>query len=130
MKQYKLSIKTFNDGAQYDYLDNSKLVATASIFDYRNKDFDWILIADVFTDPEYRKTGLASSLVDKIYRDYCVGKHVGAYLLAKVDNYPAIHMYRKLGFRILKTCKVKDKLYYVYIKGSADTEQLDKTDFW
>lgn len=129
MTPYKLKIKTLDDGAEYDYIDKDKVVASASMYDYRGKDFDWVLIADVFTDPEYRKNGLASSLIDKIYNHYCVGKPIGAYLLVKVDNYPAIQMYKKLGFRMVKTYKLEGKMYYIYAKGSADTEQLKKVEF-
>lgn len=127
--KYKLSIKQRSNGEVYQYIDNSKVIARASAYDYRSDNFDWILIADVETDPDYRHQGLASSLVDEIYKNYCVGKPIGAYLVVRVNNYPAIQMYKKLGFHIVKVCEIDKEKYYVYAKGAADKNQLKKMEF-
>ncbi len=60
--------------------------------------------------PEYRRRGIATKLLNKAMRilkeEYSCGE---VYLEVRVSNNPAIHLYQKLGFKIVKV----SKRYYV-----------------
>lgn len=109
---------------------NGIMMSKLGYFDYSRKGFDWILIANVETKPEYRGMGLASKLIDQFCTDSktkFAGK--GLYLLVKEDNDPAIHLYKKKGSKIAKKYKMKDGMYLVMYKGSADKNQLINTNY-
>jgi len=127
MLEYKLK--------QYDntYLFQNKdgmTISSLKIHDYSRENFDWILVSDVETHPAYRGQGLATNLMGVMHSDVkkrFPGK--GIYLFVKVDNKPAINLYRKLGYTTIKEYKLKKGKYFIMCKGSADTHQFDNLKF-
>lgn len=117
------------DGFQYTIKNQSgATVSTASCFDYRIKDFDYWLIADVDTKKAHQRNGLASSIIDQIYQDASQnGK--GVYVLVKKDNTGAIQFYKHLGFRSVKTYTIKSEVFVVMSKGNVSIEPLRKSNF-
>ena len=113
---------------KYQYLDSKgKVICNIGYYIYDDmKDFDWINIADVDTAKEYRGQGYATRLLNVLIRDMKKDyPSMGLYLLVKVDNDPAIGLYKKVGFKILK----QQGSYYVMCYGAADKEQLKKRNF-
>lgn len=119
------------DRNNYTITDSkNNIVAKASYYDYSEKDFDWILIANVETIPEYRGKGLATRLMSRIESDLNRQfPNKGIYLLVEQNNYKAINLYKKLDYDIVKECSIEDTPYYVMAKGSADINQLKETNF-
>ena len=109
--------------------EDGKIIAKAEYYEFKMKNFDWVLLANVETKPEYRGQGMATKLVNKIY-DYVshtIGK--GLYLLVKPDNYKAIKLYKKLNFTNVKKCTLKDGPYLIMAKGDPDRDQIIKMNF-
>lgn len=109
---------------------NGKVISNVSYYDFNMKNFDWILIANVKTKPYYRGNGLATKLMNIAEND--IKKkypNKGLYLFVKSNNNTAINLYKKLGFKIIKKYKLKDKLYDIMCKGSADISQFNKMKF-
>lgn len=99
-----------------------------TIYDFDIKGFDWLLMADVETSEEYRGRGLATKLIKQVENDISNNKK-GIYLLVESTNKPAISLYDKNGFDVLKTYDLKGKTYYIMIKGRADRNQFKNMDF-
>lgn len=107
------------------------IVASARLYDYHTKDFDWVLISNVDTLKPFRKKGYGTRIMTQAY-EYVqeeFDRKVGVYLLVKKDNVDAIAFYRKLDYKTVKTCKIDKTDYYVMAKGNADINQLKKVDF-
>lgn len=105
-------------------------VSKASYYDYSNEDFDWILIANVETIPEYRGKGLATKLMNRIEADLQRQfPDKGIYLLVEQNNDKAINLYKKLDYDIVKEYSIEDTPYYVMAKGNADINQLKEMNF-
>lgn len=122
-------MKLVKDANTYAYEDPSGHVVSKLNY-YRYDDipnFDWILVANLDTDPRYRKQGLATNLLNTLFND--IPKDKGLYMLVKIDNHPAIHLYKSLGFQIVKRYTMKDGPYVVMAKGSADIGQLKRQSF-
>lgn len=104
-------------------------ISKLNFYEYKlkNKSFDWSLIANVETNPDYRKRGLASKLINSLYKDMDK-KNKGLYLFVSTDNNNAIDLYKKLGFDTIKSYDInkgKNKgKYYIMTKGKADRNQL------
>lgn len=106
------------------------IVSKASYYDYSNEDFDWILIANVETIPEYRGKGLATKLMNRIETDLQRQfPDKGIYLLVEQNNDKAINLYKKLDYDIVKEYSIEDTPYYVMAKGNADINQLKEMNF-
>lgn len=104
---------------------NGSVMSKLGYFDYSKKGFDWILIANVETKPEFRGMGLASKLVSEFCKDsQNKFPNKGLYLLVRIDNDPAIYLYKKNGFKTAKKYKMTDGMYLVMYKGNADKQQL------
>lgn len=59
-----------NTGYKYSIKDNHGTTASQVIcYDYNIDGFDWILMADVETNPAHRGKGLATDLINKAYKD-------------------------------------------------------------
>lgn len=109
----------------YRYMIGTNVVATVSYYDYSSDNFDWILIADVDTNKEYRRQGLATKLINQVYDDHAKNSKKGIYVMVKQSNDEAIALYNSIGFHKLK----KYKGFYIMIKGNADTKQFDNIEF-
>lgn len=110
--------------------DKGDVISKLGYYRYNVKNFDWILIADVETKPEYRGKGLASKLINTLYSDITKedpGK--GLYLFVRTDNDVAIKLYKKLNFKTVKKYKLDDGWYYIMCKGKADISQFDNMKF-
>ena len=112
-----------NNTFQVIKIDNSyiiknnkdNIVSKLNYHEFNIKNFDWILLSDLETEPKYR--GKFKN-TDK-----------GVYLFVKTDNYAAINLYNKLGFKAIKQYPLKDGNYIIMAKGNADISQLDKMKF-
>lgn len=105
-------------------------VSSLKFHDYSKENFDWILISDVETHPAYRGQGLASNLMTVVYDDI-TRKYPdkGLYLFVKNDNHPAINLYKKLGYKIIREYRLKNGEYLIMCKGNADVHQFDNMKF-
>ena len=108
--------------------DKNTVMSELKTYDYKIDGFDWVLMADIQTEQNYRKRGLATQLINKAYEDISKsGK--GAYLFVKKDNDNAIKLYKKLNFDILKEYDLENGAYLIMIKGDANKEQFEKMNF-
>lgn len=74
-----------------------KLVSFAGIHAY-SEEYQVAAVAHVTTHPHYRKKGYGEKVVSSLSKDLKDKiKYIG--LNVKVDNFPAINCYRKLGFK-------------------------------
>lgn len=113
---------------QYRYFNDGEIIAECICYEYDTiSNFDWVLIADIQVLPEYRRQGFASKLIETAEQH--TPKNKGLYVLVKADNKPAINLYEKQGFEIIKSYKIKDAPYYIMCKGDADINQLITADF-
>ena len=117
---------------KYEYINSDgKTICNIGYYIYDDiKNFDWINIADVDTNKKYQGQGHATRLLNTLIRDM-KKKHpsMGLYLLVKVDNEPAIGLYKKTGFKVLKMQDSKKGKFYIMYQGNADIEQLKKQNF-
>jgi predicted GNAT family acetyltransferase len=113
---------------RYEIKDNEdSIVAKLNYYDYKLKKFDWILVANVQTSKKYRRQGFASTLLKELYKD--IPKDKGLYLFVKKNNYKAINLYKKLGFKHIRDYRLKDGEYLIMAKGNALISQFDKMNF-
>ena len=96
------------------------------------KNFDWILLCDVYTMPKYQRQGYAKMLLKRVLKD-CEKEHptYGQYLTVMAVNTPAIGLYKGLGFEVIRTLTQKKtkRKYLVMARGKADRDQLMNTGF-
>ena len=90
----------------YTYITDEKIVGFV-IFDII---YEKCEIIDIYVKEEYRKKGIAMSLINEIEKDYAVENIT---LEVREDNIPAIKLYEKLGF---KKVSIR-KNYYKDING-------------
>lgn len=111
--------------------DTKSLICSMSYYIYDDiKNFDWINLADIITEPEYRGQGYASKLLPILISD--LNKRypdMGLYLLVAEDNLPAIKLYTNNGFKTLRIYRLKKTKYIDMYRGEADTSQLMNTKF-
>ena len=108
---------------------NGKIVSKLNYYDYKLKNFDWVLIANLDTKPAHRGKGLATSLINELYKDISNESKKGLYLSVKPNNRNAIRLYTKLKFKKVKTYTSKGTEYIIMAKGNADKNQFDKMNF-
>ena len=110
--------------------NDGNVISKADYYDFSKKDFDWILICNVKTKPEFRGKGLATEIMKSLCTDL-LHKYPskGLYLLVRVNNTNAIALYKKIKFKILKEYEMKDGPYYIMYKGNADKQQLTNMNF-
>lgn len=110
--------------------NDGNVISKADYYDFSKKDFDWILICNVETKPEFRGNGLATEIMKSLCTDL-LHKYPskGLYLLVRVNNTNAIALYKKIKFKILKEYEMKDGPYYIMYKGNADKQQLTNMNF-
>ena len=109
--------------------DKGTIISKLSYYEYKVKNFDWILMSDLDTKPDYRGKGLANKLINELYSDISKNKNKGLYLFVKSDNQVAIKLYTKLNFKKVKNYTLKDGEYIIMAKGNADISQLNKMNF-
>ena len=114
----------------YMIKDNKGLIISKlNYYEYKIKNFDWILIANLYTKPEYRGNGFATKLINELYSDISKNTNKGLYLFVKSDNQVAIKLYTKLNFKKVKNYTLEDGKYIIMAKGNADMSQFDKMNF-
>ena len=92
--------------------------------------FDWINITDVDTNNKYLHRGYATALLHELVRDmHAQHPEMGLYLLVRSENTIAINLYKKCGFKNLKTQTSANGNFYVMYLGDADINQLKNTNF-
>lgn len=109
--------------------DKGTIISKLSYYEYKVKNFDWILMSDLDTKPDYRGKGLATKLINELYSDISKNTNKGLYLFVKSDNHVAIKLYTKLNFKKVKNYTLKDGEYIIMAKGNADMSQFDKMNF-
>jgi ribosomal-protein-alanine N-acetyltransferase len=62
-------------------------------------------IVDLFTEPNFRRKGIAETLLETMFKTY---KECEIFLEVRVSNVPAISLYRKMGF---ETVNIRKKYY-------------------
>lgn len=110
---------------------DNEVISQAEFYIYNDiPNFDWINIAGVETKEKYRGSGYAKILLDIIHADLKLKyPNMGFYLLTKVHNQPAISLYKKCGYNILKKQKGDSGDFYVMYRGDADISQLISKNF-
>lgn len=98
-------------------------------YDYKIKNFDWVLMANLDTKPEYQRKGLATKLLNELYEDVSKNTGKGVYLFVKKDNSNAIQLYNNLDFKKVKDYKLKSGDYLIMAKGKADRSQIMRMNF-
>lgn len=109
--------------------NNGVIISKLNYYDYNIKNFDWILIANLETNPKYRGNGLATKLINELYKDITTTTHKGLYLFVKDNNTTAIKLYTKLKFEVIKKYTLKDGEYIIMAKGNANKSQFLKMNF-
>ena len=124
------SLKIIKDPSSYIIKNNNgTTISKLNYYDYNIKNFDWILVANLETLPKYRGKGLATRLINELYKDITKTTNKGIYLFVRVNNINAISLYNKLGFKTIKNYKLSGKEYIIMAKGNADTSQFNKFTF-
>jgi ribosomal protein S18 acetylase RimI-like enzyme len=111
---YKLRKNKFNNN--YEAFSGNKLIGELSTdiwnFDkninwrdfYNNKkpsiDGTELYIKNLYTDPEYRNKGIATNLMKLALQDAEEKGLTSALLYVESTQKPAIHLYKKIGFKI------------------------------
>ena len=109
--------------------DKGTIISKLNYYEYKVKNFDWILMADLDTKPDYRGKGLATKLINELYNDITKNTNKGLYMFVKSDNRTAIRLYTKLNFKKVKNYTLEDGEYIIMAKGNADMSQFDKMNF-
>ena len=123
------SKKLLKKESSFSYRIKDKIIATVSFYDYDIENFDWILIANVYTKKKYRRNGLSSDLIQLIYKEIAVPKRKGLYAFVDIKNESAIKLYKSNGFSILKTFENDNRKFYIMIKGNQNKRQFDNMNF-
>lgn len=119
---YEFSKEVHNYYLKY----NGEVVSHLALHEF--DDFSWMLITDVDTEKDHRRKGCASFLIEQASYE-ARSQNKGIYLMVKCDNSYAVHFYTNLGFENLRTCKIKDEDYFIFVKGSSNIEELLKVKF-
>jgi len=82
----------------YGIVERKELISIVSIWRYKNIGY----LTIVGTHPDYRNQGHASSLISSVLKDLSLEKE-HCFIMVRVANAPAIHIYKKLGFSICNT---------------------------
>ena len=77
-----LEIKKTKEG--YTIKENNNIISKLNYYDYKIKNFDWILIANVKTSKQYRRKGFATIILNELYSD--IPKNKGLCLFAEINN--------------------------------------------
>ena len=107
---------------------NGNIMSKLNYYDYNINNFDWILVANLDTYPKYRKQGLATKLLNTVYKDMSK-QNKGIYLSVAVNNTRAIRLYKELGFKFIKTYESDNSKYIIMAKGDTDINQLYDMNF-
>lgn len=105
--------------------------ATIQLSEYPElKNFDWMLISSLIVDTDKRRKRFGTRLMKKAMDD-ATAQGKGAYLMVYMNNEPALSLYQKLGFRIIRDYYYKDNPngLYVMVYGDGDTDQLMHINF-
>lgn len=108
---------------------NNEIISKLNYYDYKIKNFDWVLLANLETEPEYRGNGLATKLINALYNDITKNTNKGIYLFVRTNNKTAISLYNKLNFKVVKKYTLKDGEYIIMAKGTADISQFNNMNF-
>lgn len=119
---------------RYLIKDKNKIISKIGFTDYSKdiKGFNWILLYNIDTDPDYRGQGLCTKLLNEISNDIDTNK--GLYLCVRTDNDTAISVYKKNGFKVLKKTSIANGSntahdFYVMYKGNGNIKKLNSVNF-
>lgn len=96
-----------------------KTISLGRLYNWSIDNFDWMLLADLDTDKDYRNKGLGTFIINQAY-EYATSKKKGLYLAVSLSNTNAIKLYEKLGFK--KISFIQDKYSKYCIMGKTDLE--------
>ena len=115
----------------YAIIDSyNQILSELKYYDFNLDNFDWILVADVETDPYHRNKGLATRIMNELYNDITTKyPNKGLYLFVRIENEVAIKFYEKIGFIKVKNYELKDGWYIIMCKGNANIRQFDNRNF-
>lgn len=82
----------------YIYENNNKILGFILV----EKTFEVLSILHLYTTTNYRNLGIATLLIDYVLSDVSIEKVI---LEVRMDNQPAINLYKKHGFKIIHTRK-------------------------
>lgn len=110
-----LEPEKFNSQFQRDLLEKKLSSQIFYYAEYENKPvgtagtnalgFSWCQLGSIYTEPTFRKQGIASVLVSALCREIR-DRGKKACLFAKTDNRPALELYRGLGFTVVTDYKI------------------------
>jgi ribosomal protein S18 acetylase RimI-like enzyme len=89
----------------FGIVENEELVSIVNMWIYQNMGY----LTIVGTHPDYWNQGYASSLVSSALKDLFREKDQ-CFIMVRIANPPAIHTYKKLGFKICNTHYSYEKL--------------------
>lgn len=126
-ERYRRIYKSRNQYAIKD--EKGNIISKLKFYDYKIKNFDWVLVSDVDTKKEYRGQGLATNLLNRLYKDVSNSSGKGLYMFVRKNNENAIRLYSKLDFKKVKDYKLPDGDYVIMAKGKPKKSQFDKMNF-
>lgn len=102
---------------------------------FKRRNFFWVEIADVITYEGYQNRGYAEAILRIMLRDIKnrnSESHQNVFLLVESDNYNAIKLYNKLGFRVAFERRNNDQVYLIMVRpiNSVWLYQLKNIDLF
>ena len=101
----------------YSILINNRIVSNVSVnlcnFDFNGKEVRLIQLGTIMTDPEFRRKGLARTLLSKILEEY-EGKVDGIYLFGNdsvLDFYPKFGFVSQKEYQYSKNVEIKNEKF-------------------
>ena len=82
----------------FGIFEKERLIAITGLWNYQKVGY----ITVVGTHPDYWNRGLASSLVSSVLKEVFQDKEK-ALITVRIENKPAVHTYKKIGFSIINT---------------------------
>lgn len=84
-----------------------------------------IYLSRMLVKKEYRNQGIGAILLDYLTKQAVQMGYAEIALGVDVDNYNAIHLYKKKGFKIIKTAKDEYGSFYKMLKETDNDSKYD-----
>lgn len=102
-----------------NYENNEKrVICNGAYLNFKRKNFFWVEIVDMITHDQYQHKGYAEAMLRIMLRDIRnrnSENHQNTFLLVSKDNYKAIALYNKLGFRVAFERENYGQIYLVMV---------------